>query len=379
MDEKHRIRDILAGLSTSTGLYQRWIVRCKSLAWIVLTIPLFLAGIPAKALDCPYINARSITSTPTQKIYGKLDVRVTAGSLFESRQWAVYVANAPATEGQIDVSSGLTLADGTKGRRVGEIGGVGRSLYFAQTSDPMFLRGLSFSAEYRATLNKRSLASNPSTNHVSLAPADKEKYLQETRTYDFSQQPFKDWLVTSGLEKSPEESTIGFAWRVYDFVRSRYSYKYIPTQTRRASSLCGERETDCGGSCYLFVSALRRNGVPARAIAGRWAKTSTHLEESGSAETGTFHVRAEFFVQDIGWIPVDVSRAMGASDDKVIRSFGNDDGRFFVMHIDPDFVLQSVFFGEKHVRMLQRCAYWTKGSGKMNRKMDILWTVIKEK
>lgn len=335
--------------------------------------------VPAQALECPYLDARSISSKPVQKIYGKLDIEVIPDSSFEASQWTVYMADAPETAGQSDVASRLTLADGSQGERVGEIGGEGRTVLLAQTNNPKFAHCLNFSGEYWATLRKRSLATNQSTQHVALSIEEREKYLRETRSYDFHQPVFTNWLTANKLEKRSQESTIGFAWRVFDFLRSKYSYKYIPTQPRNASSLCTVNETDCGGSCYLFVSVLRRNGIPARAIAGRWAKTSTHVEESGTAELGTFHVRAEFFVPDIGWIPVDISRAMGVPDEKVPRFFGNDDGRFFVMHIDPDFILQSVLFGEKHVRMLQRCAYWAKGTGKFNKKTDIVWTVTNEK
>ncbi|MBY0547164.1 MAG: transglutaminase family protein [Candidatus Obscuribacterales bacterium] len=351
----------------------------SQLAIVLSGLSLSASVLPAAALDCPYLDARSISSKPVQKIYGKLDIDVIPDSSFEAHQWSVYMADAPETAGQSEVASRLTLADGTEGSRVGEIGGEGRSVLLAQSNNAKFAHCLKFSGEYWATLHKRSLATNHSTQHVWLSAEEREKYLRETRSYDFSQPVFKDWIAGNGLEKRSQETSIGFAWRVFDFLRSKYSYKYIPTQPRNASSLCRFSETDCGGSCYLFVSVLRRNGIPARAIAGRWAKSSTHVEESGTAELGTFHVRAEFFAPDIGWVPVDISRAMGAPDEKVIRLFGNDDGRFFVMHIDPDFILQSVLFGEKYVRMLQRCAYWAKGTGNFSKKSEIVWTVTNEK
>lgn len=344
----------------------------------LLMLVLSASILPTRALECPYLDAGSIRSTPVQRIYGKLDIEIIADSSFDACQWAVYIADAPATAGQSEVASKLTLADGTTGNRVGEIGGEGRSILFAQSNNPKFAHSLKLSGEYWATLYKRSLATIRSAQHVSLRPEEREKYLRETRSYDFTQPVFTNWLTENGLERRSQEKEIGFAWRVFDFLRSKYSYKYIPTQARNASSLCTVNETDCGGSCYLFVSALRRNGIPARAIAGRWAKTSTHVEENGSAEVGTFHVRAEFFAADIGWIPVDISRAMGGADEKVARFFGNDDGRFLVMHIDPDFILNSVLFGEKHVRMLQRCAYWAKGRGEFNKRTNILWTVINQ-
>ena len=55
-------------------------------------------------------------------------------------------------------------------------------------------------------------------------------------------------------------------------------------------------KADCGSYTALFVALCRAGGVPARPVAGCWAQGENQ-----------WHCWAEFFIPDVGWIPVDPS------------------------------------------------------------------------
>jgi transglutaminase-like putative cysteine protease len=114
----------------------------------------------------------------------------------------------------------------------------------------------------------------------------------------------------------------------------------------------------------LFVAALRAQGVPARVLAGRWAKSAVRGERVGALPYFQGHVKAEFFAQGVGWVPADLSSAVvhDRSPEK-LRYFGSDRGDFLTLHVDTDLVLDTVHFGSRSMTYLQNSAYWATGSG----------------
>jgi transglutaminase-like putative cysteine protease len=71
--------------------------------------------------------------------------------------------------------------------------------------------------------------------------------------------------------------------------------------------------------------------VPARQLAGHNAISG---KRGTSASDLQYHVRAEFFADGVGWVPVDVAFGVVASD----AHFGNDAGDHLRLHVDPDLV-----------------------------------------
>jgi hypothetical protein len=49
-----------------------------------------------------------------------------------------------------------------------------------------------------------------------------------------------------------------------------------------------------------------------------------------------------------------------------LEYFGNDPGDFLVFHVDPDVLLDSVYFGRHQIRWFQSTAYWVTGSGTLD-------------
>jgi hypothetical protein len=76
-------------------------------------------------------------------------------------------------------------------------------------------------------------------------------------------------------------------------------------------------------------------------------------------------------------VPLDMSAAV--EYDKRPGSqkyFGNDDGDFIVMHVDPDATMDVPGLGKKSIRFLQRPAYFFKGRGSLEgSKVESDWVV----
>ncbi|MHC5054232.1 MAG: transglutaminase-like domain-containing protein [Planctomycetota bacterium] len=182
--------------------------------------------------------------------------------------------------------------------------------------------------------------------------------------FDFGSPAVRAWLDANGLRRGAGEGEVDLARRVFQVIAKGSSYEYLGRQERTASHVARAGKSDCGGLATLFVAALRSQGVPARVLAGRWAKSARPGERAGPACYFQEHVKAEFFASGVGWVPADLSSAVvhDKSPGK-LRYFGNDDGDFLTFHVDTDLELDTLHFGRKTVTYLQKAAYWATGSG----------------
>jgi hypothetical protein len=84
-----------------------------------------------------------------------------------------------------------------------------------------------------------------------------------------------------------------------------------------------------------------------------------------------WHVKLEFHIDGIGWIPADA--AVGMNDPGAW--FGMQNADFIVMHIDPA-VKVDTLFGERELTWAQGVAFWVKGEGDFEHLVvDEQWTV----
>eukprot|EP01102_Stenamoeba_stenopodia_P003152 TRINITY_DN1308_c0_g1_i1.p1 TRINITY_DN1308_c0_g1~~TRINITY_DN1308_c0_g1_i1.p1 ORF type:complete len:581 (-),score=123.84 TRINITY_DN1308_c0_g1_i1:140-1882(-) len=188
-------------------------------------------------------------------------------------------------------------------------------------------------------------------------------YSRATSLIDFQNAKFQKWLDDNSLHPAPladgkKEHAIAFAHRVFLFVRNKFKYAYENEMDRRASSIIKAGATDCGGFSILFSAILRPHGIPTRLLFGRWA----------ASKKGTYcqvHVKVEFFVAGVGWIPVDLSSSV--LHDKTplhLKYFGKDPGDFVVFHVEHDIVLDTVYYGRVVELCLQGITFWTSRDGR---------------
>jgi transglutaminase-like putative cysteine protease len=238
-------------------------------------------------------------------------------------------------------------------------------------------------AEARTTalLYSRKLRKGTATAKVpDLSDAERELYLRRTVKFDRDSPALRKWMETHRLARGPAEGEIDFARRVFQHLARSFQYEYLGEQNRGAAHVCSAGKSDCGGLSVLFATVLRAEGVPARTLAGRWARSADPEEKIGEVSYRQEHIIAEFFAIGVGWVPVDPAGAIlhDRSSEKLAH-FGNDAGLFLTLHVDAELLVDTGRFGVRPMDLMQRAAYWMRGSGTLkDSTMAETWTVKRQ-
>jgi len=111
---------------------------------------------------------------------------------------------------------------------------------------------------------------------------------------------------------------------------------YAPERHSRLSGIAQTMQGYCGGFAVVFIGTMRANGVPARSLVGHWVDTTP-------GHTATLpHVKAEFFAEGVGWVPVNPR-----------TSFGEENGDFITFHVEGGFQLPTSHWGIQEQGILQ--------------------------
>jgi transglutaminase-like putative cysteine protease len=172
---------------------------------------------------------------------------------------------------------------------------------------------------YETTLYSRKLKPGAVAVPVAdLSPAERMLALRESKWSNFTNAEFSSWLRDSGLIRQPQENLIAFGRRVEEFVHEHMTYAFpSPTEGKPLTQLCQVLKGHCGHYAMLFVGIMRANGIPARELVGNWVNTN---KKHGHGDP---HIKAEYFVRGIGWVPVDANQGQ----------FGREDGNFLTYHL----------------------------------------------
>lgn len=145
--------------------------------------------------------------------------------------------------------------------------------------------------------------------------------------YDTSSETYKKYVEPEELMESNNSRIIALAhnltnnvdsWhekavRIYDFV---YRHMHYEEQDEERGALWALENGagDCSEYSYLFVALCRAAGIPAKIQAGfAFHRPSETLEDG--------HMWAEYYLENYGWIPVDVAwRLFDVIDDKHFNS-----------------------------------------------------------
>jgi transglutaminase-like putative cysteine protease len=239
-------------------------------------------------------------------------------------------------------------------------------------------RELNLKTVYMLNLYTKSLVEGPAKPEPDLSSDDSSRYLAGTKTLDIKSPAFQQWLSQYKLRRYMNESDLEFAWRAYLEIRRQGSYFFDPKQDRRISMTCTDAKTDCGGLSSLFAGTMRANLIPARLLVGRWLKEDGK-SDGESPGLGQVHVKSEFFAHGIGWVPVDMSLAVSEKTADPLKFFGKFDGNFVTLHIDPDLVLDSIYFGTSEIPWMQSPLYWVTGGGNLDGvKTETTWQTHKQ-
>ena len=306
----------------------------------------------------------------TRRVHATLDFMVEepAGGI---QEFVVFAAKAPTLERQREVETTLTPA----GKLTADVSPLKRSLLMARIKgQPKGLQAqLAIDATLYATRMRPRLQGDPPFKEELDADAIKT-YTRATESLDFKAKAFQDWLDENKLRRGGSESAFDFAKRAYSVLKPMLKYERDPNGDCRSSSVCKTAKSDCAGMAFLYVSTLRANNVPARALPGRIAE-SEKVFKPGEPIDGQRHVRSEFFAKGIGWVPVDVAFAAGDPGRGFYGWFGHDPGDLIVMHIDPDVVMDTIVAGNRPSITMQTLAMFRKGGTGAGEQLRDRWLV----
>ncbi|PHQ36828.1 transglutaminase-like domain-containing protein [Rhodopirellula bahusiensis] len=212
------------------------------------------------------------------------------------------------------------------------------------------------------TYNRRNTSAENAVEPLSIQ--DRQNFLRTTPEYDYRSDEFQEWKAKNRFQRKRTEGEVRFAQRVFQKLAHTFRYSYVATEDRTASLLCQSNATDCGGLSTLFATVMRSEGVPARILSGRWAISATPGETINDQPYYQYHVIAEFFAQDVGWIPVDTSSAIIHDRTKTkLQYFGESSAEFITYHVDPGVEFDSDLFGDYRAAYFQIPLMWVSGTG----------------
>jgi transglutaminase-like putative cysteine protease len=313
--------------------------------------------------------AGRVIAEPTRRIDAHLAFRVEVPQL-QPTLWVAFAAVPPTLAGQRIESFHVT----PQTLEVADLRLPTRKLTLTALSGVEVERShtLDVSSHHRVQLFRRTFLEgpapqNPSTANPGVPVPELAQALVPTETLDFDTPSFQAKLTDRALRPKPTENDLAFVRRVFTTLKGDLRYEYHPDLDRRSSQVWPAGKSDCSGINGLLVSVLRANGIPARTLCGRWARSAVPGETLGGVPYGQWHVKAEVYLRGVGWVPADLSGAVqrDAPGDG-LAFFGHDDGNFLVMHTDFDLRIDTMGFGRRSVRTDQGFVYWVRGSGAMD-------------
>ncbi len=309
-------------------------------------------------------------SEPVRRIEAKLTMKLNVPSL-TATEWVLIAPKCPELPGQSKIRASLEKQRTEKW----DSSPLRRPILSVRVPVRSARQQQELEVDFTctATLHARRLASMEANDRrpaaAPLSAALTKAYLAANSLVDHEAPSFRAWLKSEGLRRGEQEGEVDFAYRVFTYLRSKLQYEYKEEMDRRVSHVCQSLQTDCGGMSCLFVGILRANGMPARVLVGRWAQSAESGAKLGGVAYYQTHVKAEFFVQGLGWVPVDLSAAVNAEPPQDPKwFFGNDPGDFLVFHVDYDLQVDSIHFGTKTILSMQGIQYWAAGTGDFSNK-----------
>ncbi len=151
---------------------------------------------------------------------------------------------------------------------------------------------------------------------------------------------------------------IDYARRCYEYVAKNYKYKNPNTGLHSLKEILAAGGGDCGNLSSIYISLLRYKDIPSRHIVT-------------VRPNGSFHVWADFYIQNYGWVPVDVtSKNSNPNGD----FFGKYDGNGIVFTKEVWLQL-NIGDQKQYCALLQSYAWWFWGlSGLRNVDADFVIT-----
>jgi hypothetical protein len=307
----------------------------------------------------PAISPEPVTPTPTSAgnpvqiihpvRYRVENAVVVSNGGFTITELLLYQPKPVGWDGQINVVEESVTPSNYK---VGRDPQTGTEMYYWQLfNTPARGKAIEFKNQFTFTAYETRTAIDPDgiPPYNTLSPAYRlytkaEPYIEST-----------DPLITNLADKLAGNETNPFrlARRFYDYVVAHAHYQLIEGFIG-AKGMLINNAGECGDFSALFIALARAKGIPARAVVGLWALSGTDQS----------HVWAEFYLQDIGWIPVDPTIGQSEPSKFGIPAyyFGNMDNQRVIMSKGFNVQLDPPARDVRTVALLQGANWWYWGS-----------------
>ena len=141
---------------------------------------------------------------------------------------------------------------------------------------------------------------------------------------------------------SQSSDIVDYAERCYVYVAENYDYLNPYTGLHTLEDIISAGGGDCGNLSSIYVSLLRYKDIPSR-----------HIVTVRS--DGSYHVWADFYLENYGWIPVDVTYKQSNSSGNY---FGKYDGNGIVFNKEVWLYLERENGSNYFAALLQNFHYW---------------------
>ena len=111
----------------------------------------------------------------------------------------------------------------------------------------------------------------------------------------------------------PEGEPLRAGRAVYDHLVDTWKYNYLAPGAGKGDAVwaCDSRTGDCTDFHSVFIGVCRSRGIPADHVFGLPLPP-----DKAEGDAKYCHCWAQFWVKDVGWIPIDASRANKFPKDK---------------------------------------------------------------
>ena len=184
-------------------------------------------------------------------------------------------------------------------------------------------------------------------------------YNTSSNTYIWYTGPSGDFVVPNNPNIQSAGNTIwsqsidiiDYARRCYEYVAANFNYLNPNTGLHPLADVLSGGGGDCGNLSSIYISLLRYKNIPSRHV--------VTIRPDGS-----YHVWADFYLENYGWIPVDVTYKEANPNGDF---FGKYDGNGIVVTKEVWLLLQKEAGSSYNAPLLQNFNWWYwHGSGGCN-------------
>ena len=232
----------------------------------------------------------------------------------------------------------------------------GNGLYYWNINKEMPGIGESLQIIITFTYTAYEITANIYPNEIQ--PYDKKSPLYKlyTRPESFIESTDQQIVGIANQVASGEENPYLLAQKFYNYVVETAHYRLVGKGLLGAKALLTNGEGECGDFASLFIALSRAKGIPARSVVGYWAITG--IEQT--------HVWAEFYIEGIGWIPVDPTIGQQSDSNKKYY-FGNMDNQRVILEKGFNIPLDPPAPDNFLAPLMQGPSWWFWGDGDGNK------------